>query len=53
MLEGLRLVKELGFPDIKLHIDFKMIVQNILDFGQGSIIGMRLVQQIQPLFKLN
>lgn len=44
MLEGLRrLEKEIGFQDIKLNIDSNVVVQNILDYGQGSIIGMQLV----------
>lgn len=45
--EGLRLSNTFGFQAIELHIDFKVVIKNILDYKQGSIIGMRLVQQIQ------
>lgn len=53
MLGGLRLKKDFEFRAIQLHIDSKVLVQNILDFGQGSIIRMRLTQQIRQLLKLD
>lgn len=52
VLEGLRLTNKFGFGIIELHINSKVVVKNNLDFGQDSIIEMLLVQQIQPLFKL-
>lgn len=43
VLKGLRLWKEFEYQAIELHIESKVVVQNILDSGQSSIIGMRLI----------
>lgn len=51
VLEGLRLPKEFKFRTIELHIDFKVVVQNILDYGHGCIIGCDWFDKFK--FKLN
>lgn len=43
VLKWLKLAKEMNFWVIEIHIDSEVVVQNILDIGYGSIIGMWLV----------